>query len=199
MFWMLTLVAQAQTGPEKQVLDQLSKKYAPVEVMQGTFTQTTKSAYGDQTSQGTVVLQRPGKMRWEFGDGRQFVSDGATLWIYDPSAKQVMKIGNFGQQAATAEAVLTQMHTLGEHFTVSLSGGDAAAGWDLTLVPKEEGSAFTKLVLELEPDLDLDRVRITDAFQAETLLDFTKLDLGGAVDAAVFTFQVPPGVKVIEG
>ncbi|MEQ1568179.1 MAG: outer membrane lipoprotein carrier protein LolA [Myxococcota bacterium] len=195
-------VAAAEPSPEARVvLGQLSTKYGPADVLKGSFVQRTASPYGEQVQQGTVVLKRPGKVRWESGPGgRQFVCDGSTLWIYDPAEKQVTRIKGVGEQVASTFAVLQSMDRLGERYDVALSGGDAAAGWDLSLSPKagDDTVQFKKVVIELDPKLGLDLVKITDLFDVVTTIDFTGLELGGAVGDDVFTFQVPAGVQVVD-
>jgi outer membrane lipoprotein carrier protein len=181
------------------LLAQLTRKYAPAEVLRGTFVQTTGSPYGDQTQSGTVVLKRPGRMRWEFaGDGKQFVSDGSTLWIYTPADKQVIRVQGFGSQAATADAVLQSMDKLGQLYQVAL-GVNTSQSHELILTPKPgEDAQFSKLVLKLDAQLVIDEVVITDPFSTVTRLDFQTLEVGGAVKDDVFTFRVPAGVQVVD-
>ncbi|MEZ4235978.1 MAG: outer membrane lipoprotein carrier protein LolA [Myxococcota bacterium] len=138
-------------------------------------------------------------MRWDFDDGRRYVSDGKTLWIYNPAEKQVLKLRNFGEQAATANAVLESMHRLKELFDVQVVSSDPKVGHTLSLTAKAgEEQQFKQLYLDLTPSLDLAKVRLTDAFDAVTTLTFTELTLGGTVQPDVFTFVVPDGVEVID-
>lgn len=187
--------ALAGTPELDALLKQLTVKYGPITVLRGTFVQTTKSPYGDQTQSGTVILQRPGRMRWEFtGDGKQFVSDGSTLWVYTPAEKQVLRLKGAGQQVASTDLVLQSMDKLGTLYQVAL--GPAK---ELILTPKPgEEAQFTKLVLKLDAALMIDEVAVTDPFGTVTRLDFTKLEAGGAVPADVFTFTIPAGVQVVD-
>lgn len=188
--------APAQSAQDA-LLDKIGAKYAPVDVLSASFVQITKSAYGEEKVEGTVLLKRPGQMRWNFADGRQFVSDGSTLWIYTPAEKRVQRIPNFGEQAASADAVLQSMHKLREMFEVSLVSSDPKAGHVLDLTPKQgQETQFQKLQLTLDKDLLMDKVTITDALGTQTVLDFEGLKLGGKVQPSDFQFQVPPGVTV---
>jgi outer membrane lipoprotein-sorting protein len=183
-----------------KLLDAIQAKYGPVSVLRGSITQTTGSpVYGTQVQKGTVVLQRPGKMRWEFEDKREYVSDGSTMWIYTPADKQVIRIKDFGAQAATADAVLQSMHKLRELFDVTVISSDPKIGHELLLAPKAgQDAQFKTLGLKLDPKLVFDEVRITDPFDTVTVMDFTSVELGGAVAPGVFTFQIPEGVQVID-
>jgi outer membrane lipoprotein carrier protein len=182
-----------------KLLDQVQAKYAPISTLRGSFTQKTGSPiYGEVVVKGTVALERPGKMRWEFADGRKFVSDGSTMWIYNPDDKQVIRIKDFGAQAATADAVLQSMHKLRELFDVTVVS-TSATGHELALAPKAgQDAQFKKLGLKLDSKLMFDEVRITDPFDTVTTIDFETIEAGGAVSPDVFTFQIPEGVQVID-
>lgn len=181
------------------LVTKIQAKYAPVTTLSATFTQKAGSLYGEETQQGTLALQRPGKMRWTFADGRQFVCDGQTLWVYTPADKTVLKLTGVSQQAASADAVLQSLHELRTRFDV-LGAVSTATNHTLTLQPKSaEDAQFKKLVLVLDAKLLLDEVRLTDAFDTVTTLDFTEVTLGGAIPPKTFTFDVPPGVQVVQG
>ena len=47
-------------------------------------------------SEGTVAFKKPGKMSWEYKtpEAQSFVTDGDTLWFYQPDLKQVT-LGDF--------------------------------------------------------------------------------------------------------
>lgn len=185
------------------LLQQLAAKYGSVSVLRGSFVQTTGSVYGDQTQNGTVVLKRPGRMRWEFtgdaqGGGKQFVSDGSTLWIYSPAEKQVIRVANFGAQAESAFAVFQSLDKLGQLYAVKL-GENSPASHQLIVTPKPGDEAqFTKLVLTFDAKLDIDELSITDSFATVTRMDFTKLVAGGEARDDVFSFTVPAGVQVVD-
>lgn len=192
--------APAAAAAENALLDRIQAKYAPVGVLRAKFVQTVGSTlYGEDRQEGTLVLERPGKMRWEFGDGRKFVCDGQTMWIYNPADKQVLKLRNVGEQAATANAVLQSMHRLKELFDVAVVSSDPKVGHTLSLTAKAgQEQQFEKLELVLDRELRMSEVKLTDAFGARTTMTFTDVVLGGTVPPDVFTFVVPDGVEVID-
>jgi len=202
MLWMTMVSAWGAepVDPTGTVLASLTARYGPADVVRGSFTQTTKSVYGDEVQQGTVVLKRPGKIRWDSGPGgKQIVCDGSTLWYYDPSEKQVVRMKNVGEQAASTYAVLQSMDKLGELFDVKLISGDVAHGFELSLTPKSgQDAQFKKLVIDVDGKGVLDTVQVTDPFDTLTTIDFKDLKLGGSVADSTFTFQVPTGVAVVD-
>ena len=200
-------ISWADAPPSVQLDDQVAAvvravqdRYAGVDVLRATFVQVTRSSlYGDEEQRGSVVLQRPRKMRWAFeGSGTQFVTDGSTMWIYNPADKQVLRYRDFSAQASTADQLLQSLHKLGELFEVELL--DATEGYKLALKPRDEAAkAQVKAVqLGLDADYSLKSLVITDAFEMVTELTFDNVKLGGTVDAATFQFEIPQGVEVID-
>lgn len=176
-------------------------RYAGVEVLRAGFVQTTKSPlYGDEKQSGTLVLERPTRMRWEFeGDGKLFVADGTTMWIFNPADKQVIRFTDYAAQASGAESVLQALDKVGQRFDVTVVSSDATAGSVLSLQPKAgETPQFKKLLLTLDASLVLRKVEITDPFDTVTLIEFSDVKLGGEVPPETFLFRVPDGVEVID-
>lgn len=191
--------ASAQTDATALV-KRIQDRYRDVDTLQASFVQVTKSQlYGDEEQKGTVVLQRPSRMRWRFeGDGKQFVTDGTTMWIYNPADKQVIRYDDFGAQASAADSLLQSLHKVGELFEVKVLA--AQAGHRLELVPKQEDAktSVKNVVLQLDPELVVQQVVITDPFDSVTELSFSDVVLGAKVADDTFRFEVPEGVEVID-
>lgn len=190
------LAAEVQT-----VVAGVQSKYADVEVIRADFVQLSKSAlYGDEEQKGNLVLQRPRKMRWQFAVGKQFVTDGDTMWIYNPQDKQVLRFRDFSATSSTADQLLQSLHKVGELFDIQLLPTAVPGGHRLALTPKEEAArAQVKHVeLQLDGDYMLKMLVITDAFDSITELTFNNVKLGGTVEAGTFRFVVPDGVEVID-
>lgn len=189
--------AGASEGPAVEstgVVAAVEAKYAAIEVIQASFTQTTRSAlYGEETQTGDLVLKRPSKMRWNFtGDGKQFVTDGSTMWIYMPRDKQVLKYADFSSSMADA---LLQLDRIGDLFEVTEQAAEGAHV--LELKPRGEAQ-FKHVLLTLDEAYVVQRVQITDPYDSVTDLVFADVQLGAAVSDDLFQFTVPEGAQVIE-
>lgn len=181
-----------------EVIERVEKRYADVESITGTFTQTTVSeAYGSSTTQGSMALQRPAKMRWQFSDGKQYVTDGSTMWIQNPAEKQVLKMTDIGNAASSADQLLQSLDKVSEIFTVEVLE-DTATRKRLKLTPKGTNEAVKLIELALDGDLVLDEVTIVDAFDQRTSLDFEGVKLGAPLEAGTFQFTVPEGYEVLD-
>ncbi|HHO53355.1 MAG TPA: outer membrane lipoprotein carrier protein LolA [Deltaproteobacteria bacterium] len=185
-----------------EIVDRVQQRYADVEVLQASFVQVTKSPYyGEEEQRGTVVMQRPSKMRWLFDDsGKQFVTDGDTMWIYTPAAKQVLRFRDFSAQSSTANSLLQSLHKVGDLFEVELLASEIEGGHTLSMVPKDAiaKTQVKSLVLSLDSALLMQELVITDPSDSVTDMTFSGVKLGGEVPEDTFRFEIPEGVEVID-
>jgi len=181
------------------VLKRIQGKYEAVDLMKARFAQKSASPlYGETEQMGTLTVQRPKKMRWDFeGDGKQFISDGTTMWVYSQKENQVIRYADFASQSASADAILQSLDKLGALFDVTLEEGDGVV---LGLLPKDEASKaqVKNIRLSLDDDLELKEVVVTDAYEGVTTLSFETVTLGGSVPPGTFQFEIPEGAEVVD-
>lgn len=197
MLLMLPLSAFAGSA---EIIKAVEAKYATVETLSAGFTQTTKSElYGSAEQVGTMTIKRPAKMSWTFtADGKQFITDGATMWIYTPADKQVLQFDDVSQAAGSADSVLQSLDKISEMFEVQVLE-ETEASKRLALKPKAADAQVKRIELQLDKDLVVQNVTILDAFDTQTALAFKDMKLDAKVDDSVFAFQPPEGVEVIKG
>lgn len=77
----------------QSVKQELRTKLAQLQPFSASFTQTVTSAEGKQllTAEGSMKIQRPNQFRWHTvtPDEQLIVSNGETLWFYNPFVEQV--------------------------------------------------------------------------------------------------------------
>ncbi len=198
--WGFGSPAGAATADATVVIDAVEAKYAGVEAMRASFTQTTHSeVFGDETQEGQVTLKRPAKMRWEFtsGDGKAFITDGKTMWVYTKADKQVIKYTDVSSASSAADSLLQSLDKLGEHFNVVLVDG-AADSYTLDLTPKAESGSVKQLRLVLDQSYLLQNLTLVDSFDNKTELAFREVVLNADAADSLFGFVVPAGVEVID-
>ncbi|HUL30119.1 MAG TPA: outer membrane lipoprotein chaperone LolA, partial [Thermodesulfobacteriota bacterium] len=84
-------VAFCATGPE--VLNEIQTRYEKTNDFEATFVQeyTGKGVRQSSRGEGKVYFKKKGMMRWDYTTPNQkLVSDGHTLWYYQPEEKQVL-------------------------------------------------------------------------------------------------------------
>lgn len=193
-----TLVATSASAMELDaLLSRVEAKYGDVASIRAGFTQITRSQmFGEERQEGELLLKRPSRMRWTFGDDKVFVTDGRQMWVYSKADRQVVYYEDISGSTSATDNLLQSLDKLREHFKVTLVSSDDATSHVLDLEPLTPGQ-FKKVRLQLDAELTLTSVAITDAFDSVTELNFRDVRLNPDIDDARFTFEVPEGVEVI--
>lgn len=203
LFLCLPAAADAAAPTVDQVVAGVERTYDDVQALKASFTQVvTSPAMGAGPAQsGEIMLARPRKMRWDFSvpDDKLFVTDGSTMWVYTPADKQVFVSTDLAGGDGTMDALLSSLDSLDELFEVSLLDGAPAGQVRLGLAPRKDSAQFKSLELDLSAtDYRLQRLVLVDGFDNRTELSFSSLVINPTLADSVFTFQVPPGVQVID-
>jgi len=162
---------------------------------------TLKAMDITDTAQGTILIKRPGMMRWQYEepDPQLIVTDGEVLWIYRPQDRQVM-VGDapdyFG--GGKGAGFLSDINRVGDNFIVVPDPSDDAHHV-LKLLPKQDKYNVDSIRLFISRDrFEIDEVVTENRFGDETRLTFTELTFGLNPDDSLFRFEVPPGTDVLQ-
>jgi len=202
----LALVAGGEQPPEEAALAAVQARYDAVRDLRARFVQTsTSGAFAEPSiSKGTVVVQRPGRIRWSYDppDGRVIVLDGESIRIYSPEDRQ-LQIAPLreGGVSPTALSFLMGGGRLAEEFRARLAAPRAdgdPAGLGLELVPLDD-SGFESLVLWLDPKtFDLRESVLVDLFGNRTRLELSGAQYDSGVEADAFRLEVPEDTDIID-
>jgi outer membrane lipoprotein carrier protein len=202
------LAAAAQPPPDcaAEVAARVQARYEGIQSLRASFVQTTSNvAFGGDSgpaaapARGRVEFAKPGRMRFEYEtpEPSLVVSDGKTLWIYDPTAKEVQVLPvDKGFLSAAAIQFLLGEGRLTETFEISAHrcAPDRA---ELELRPRGEAT-YERIELAVEPATGWIREStVVDLLGNRTHLAFQDIATGGAPEAARFRFEPPPGVRVL--
>ena len=188
-----------------QIASRVEQRYAKVRDLSAHFEQTTRrvalgGAAGDAiVARGDVQFAKPGKMRWSYQSPEPslVVSDGSTLWIYDPAAREVQKLPlAAGYLSSAGVQFLLGEGKLLEEFRVTATGcGDPIVTLDL--VPKREAQ-YEKLELRVDrASASVNETTVVDLFGNRTTIAFRELRENTGPAANSFSFAPPEGVRVI--
>jgi outer membrane lipoprotein carrier protein len=180
--------------------------YEGVRDVSAHFAQTTHGARlgttpsAPATSSGRVSLAKPGKMRWtyEAPEPSLVVSDGKTVWIFDPAFGEVQKLpASEGFLTGAAAQFLLGAGDMRRDFKVAAISCSATAA-ELELTPRQPAT-YEKLVLSVDPSSgNVNKTRIVDLLGNVVEVEFKEQRFNLAPGDSEFQFQVPEGVKVIE-
>ena len=189
------------TASDNAALNHFIAHLKQVNDMETHFEQVTADPAGNelQSLSGTLVVARPGKMRWQTEPPYEqlVVSDGQTLWIYDMDLEQV-SIRELEQRLQDTPALLLSGDTSEISANYNVSETVAGSIDRYQLIPKDNSQLFDYLEFDYEENV-LAVMRIFDATGQITEIRFTGSQVNQGVDSAAFTFDVPDGIDVIDG
>jgi outer membrane lipoprotein carrier protein len=177
--------------------------YEKVRDLAARFEQTSRSSiFGTDTatSRGRVVFAKPGRMRWDYEEPEPsaVVSDGETLWIYDPKAREVqrLRVGEGFLSGAAMQFLLGQGDLLAEFEVHALSCTEAVA--ELDLVPRAPAT-YERLRIRAQAETgEVLETTVVDLFGNETRVAFSEVHVNRDPAPETFRFDAPEGVRVIE-
>jgi len=185
----------AQSAAEK-----LQGYLQQMQTLEGNFQQLTLDARGErlQETQGSVQLAKPGRFYWstEQPFPQMLISNGATLWVYDPDLEQVT-IQTLDEQATQSPAIVLagEAEDLSRYFAIdSFVAGESVV---FNLVPLQEDSLFEELSLYFINER-ISALQLRDSLGQKTRVDLTITRFNQPLDNKLFEFEVPPGVDVIQ-
>jgi outer membrane lipoprotein carrier protein len=196
------LAAQAATADS--VARDLQRKYDKVTDFSADFVHSYRGGVLKQqaTERGTLLVKKPGKMRWEYTapEKKLFVSDGHKIYSYIPQDKQVI-VGTMptDERAPTPALFLTGKGDLTRDFSAAFDTvAEAPAGSiALKLTPKRREPEYESLTLVVEPNTLALRMLITvDAQGGRSAFTFTNLKENVGVADNQFVFKMPRNVDV---
>ena len=145
-----------------------------------------------------MSLKRPGQFRWHTDAPMEqlLVSNGETIWLYDPDLMQVT-IQKMDQRLTHTPALLLSgdVSKIAESFDITLKEGGNVV--DFILKPKAADSLFESLRLSFRGGMINDMQLIDNVGQRTNIL-FLGVKMNPPVAASQFTFEVPEGVDVIQ-
>jgi outer membrane lipoprotein carrier protein len=188
-------------------IEGLQKKYSQVRDLRMEFIQSYKSPRrAAKTETGTLVLKRPGMMRWEYKTPieKLFVSNGKTVFFYLPQEKQVqkMKVKESRDQRIPFLFLLGKGNLKRDFSKVEWASNEKPffqGNRVILAYPKKGIDEFARILMEFSPQaFQLQRVTVFDVDGTTSEFVFTNIqqDLGTA--AGIFDFKTPPGTEVIE-
>jgi len=195
------VVTPASADELADALRTLQQRYESTRTLVAKFRQEVESPTmaGKLTSNGTVSFEKPNRMRWDYAapDRQTIVSDGETLWIYQPEEKQVLKAPlREAFQATTPVTFLGGLGHVDRDFTPTLESS-ADDRWVLKLVPREERGVGTLVLVVRKGDASIEEARISDPLGTTTRLALSDEKRNVSLGADLFHFTPPAGVDVV--
>ncbi len=192
------------TGPE--LLNGIQNRYEKANDVEANFTQEYISKGMKQATrgEGKVYLKKRGMMRWDYTTPHQkLISDGHTLWFYQPDEKQVL-VSDLSSvlKERTPLAFLAGEGDLSRDFdllNLKESVSQKEESYVVELTPKEPLATFSKLVLTVDKKgFTVLQAEVFDAMGNMTRTRFINVKTNVGLSDPLFRFVAPAGTEVIK-
>ncbi|PHI31392.1 outer membrane lipoprotein chaperone LolA [Budvicia aquatica] len=172
----------------------LQSRLSKVSSFHASFSQSVKDANGTaiQDGEGELWVKRPNLFRWHMTspDDSILVSDGKTLWFYNPFVEQVTATNLNSVTGDTPFMLITRNDSADwNNYNVKQKGDE------FELTPKAGKSSLKAFSISVTPDGTIKGfVAVEQDNQRSTYV--LKGQQSGSVDASMFTFTPPAGVTL---
>ena len=202
----LTFTPAAFCITGQEVLTEIQNRYEKANDVEANFTQeyVGKGMKQGTRGEGKVYFKKRGMMRWDYTTPHQkLISDGHTLWFYQPDEKQVL-VSDLSSvlKERTPLAFLAGEGDLGRDFdllNLKESVPQKEESYVVELIPKEPLATFSKLVLTVDKKaFTVLQAEVFDAMGNVTRTRFINVKTNVGLSDPLFRFAVPPGTEVIK-
>ena len=195
------------TAEEKNLLQLIQKQYQSIRSFSGRFVQSSHRAdseTGPKKAEGLVSYKRPGKMRWlyEAPEEQLLVTNGQTMWLYDPLLENVtvQKLEKITE--GTALSFLLGFGNLQTDFihrgiTKNLLNGQD--GLILELEPKKSTANLAFIQLNVHPETyNLQTIALMDQQNNYRTIQLKNVKYNLEIQDSYFEFKVTNDMELIE-
>lgn len=197
------LAAAGQTPGE--TLDRAARTYQGLTSFSADFSQVIDDPMlGNYRSRGRLVQAGDGRLSLRFTDpaGEQIVLDGRHVWMYLPSTEpgQVRKIPmNSLPDYFNPRSLLNQPARRFEAKSVRRDQLNGRAADVVLLAPRDSSLPFSEVTLWIDREDGLPRrLQFKERSGATRTFTFADVRTNQRVPERTFTFQIPPGVRVVD-
>jgi outer membrane lipoprotein carrier protein len=196
-------VLHAQQTPDVHQIAQLvDSHYNKLHSLRAGFTESYAGLGMTRTESGTLLLLKPGRMRWDYSvpAGKVFLIDGKFAWFYSKGAQQVQRIAakKLDDLRSPMRFLLghTQVEKELEHLELNKSSSGAMV---LVGQPRGQENRVRRVTLTIAPTTGANQeIEIEEIDGAITRFTFSNEQTNVAIPESTFHFDPPAGVPVVD-
>lgn len=195
----------ALSSPSNEAKEHLMTKLAKLAFFSADFSQKILDGQGEvlQQGSGTLAISKPNLVYWKTitPDETLLVSDGNTLWSYDPFIEQVSAYSLAKSIHNTPILLLTSDEPqLWLQYNVIEQNDDTESGLRFVIMPKDDSGQIKKLTLSFTEtennDVQLSEFSFQDATGQISQITLSKFNSKTKPAATLFSFSLPEGVRL---
>jgi outer membrane lipoprotein carrier protein len=154
----------------------------------------------DRTESGTLLLKKPGRMRWSYDQpaGKLFVLDGKYAWFYTPGDDQVQRVPAKQLDDLRSPLRFLLGHTQLKKELGSLTVTQDSHGIHIAGIPVGMEQRIKTLTLDVIPAGAIQHMRLEELDGAITEFSFTQIEENVPARDSDFVFIPPKGSSIVD-
>jgi len=183
------------------IVSKVDDHYNHLSSLRAHYTERYSGMGMDRTEEGTLLLKKPGRMRWSYAApvGKVFVLDGKFAWFYTPGDAQATRLPAKELDDLRSPLRFLLGHTQLRKELDNLAVEPNGSGFQISGVPKGMAQRVKLLSLWVTADGAIERMRLEEVDGAVTEFGFSNLEENVQVKDSDFGFIPPAGVTVVQG
>ena len=183
------------------ILKAVDTHYNRLSSLQARYTERYTGMGMDRTESGTLLLKKPGRMRWSYDTpaGKLFLLDGKHGWFYTPGDPQAQRVSAKQLDDLRSPLRFLLGHTELHKELVSISIRVVAGGYEISGVPTGLAQRVRMLSLTVNGTGSIQAMRLEEVDGTTTSFTFSEQREDAPAKDADFRFAPPPGVTIVDG
>jgi outer membrane lipoprotein carrier protein len=196
------IFAQTPTTVSAHDLAQrVDQHYNRLHSLKAAFTESYDGFGRSRTESGTLLLLKPGRMKWDYSApaGKVFLLDGKYAWFYTKGDPQVQRISakELDDLRSPLRFLLGHTQLEKELGKLTLTPSDNGQ-YKLSGLPRGQEKRIRRLDLTVTAEGAIIAIEIEETDGALTHFTFTGEQANAPVSADTFRFIPPAGVPVVD-
>ncbi len=198
---LIALLAMTAHADESSV-QELNAQLSQIDDAEASFSQHIIDARGVRGKEftGHMQVRRPGHFRWETKTpyAQNIITDGRTVWVYDPDLNQVI-IESLDRQVGDTPALLlsSDAATMAKNFDIRKEDDVVPGESSFLLKPRKQDAMFEAMRIKFMRGR-IEEMQLKDAMGQKTRIRFQEVRYHVHLDKALFHFTPPQGAEIIQ-
>ena len=188
------------------VATRVDRSYDSLHSLRAQFTEIYEGPGVNRRETGTLLLAKPGRMRWDYSapPGKVFLVDGKDAYFYAPGGgdAQTMPVKKLDDLRSPLRFLLgkTKLEKELDGLTLAeVNGIYRLTGVPHSAISGNGSSQVTALVLDVNAQGEIQRISTTQLDGTSLAFVLSNQQRNAPVAADAFRFVAPPGVRVVNG
>lgn len=195
-------ISRAQTLSVHTLAGRIDHHYNSLRSLKVDFTQTYEGMGMNRRESGTLLLKRPGRMRWTYSNpaGKLFILDGRNAYFYSPGDTTAQRVPAKDLNDLRSPLRLLLGHTKLEKEMNHLTASPNADGtWTLTGIPRGLEKRVSSFSLTANAEGVIQSMQIDETDGVRNTFTFSNQQPNAPASNSDFVFTPPAGVTIVDG